>query len=130
MELLATQLLYNNSIDHYGPILSKAEFTRQGDSLTSKTFFQHSQGGFEFHNSDNCTSCCNTKNNIFYFVSESNKYFNTVPSIESDHIKLVGSVPSNEKIKSIRQHWNAFQECVIINKRSRISSPSHLLEII
>jgi len=129
LALYAEKILYNTAVDYSGPVLSSAQFNREGNNVNSKLLFLHGEGGFDFKNADNCTSCCNTKNNLFYFVSEQNRYYQTNPTIQQDHIVLTSIVPSNEKIRSIRQHWNSFQECVIINKRSKISSPSHLLEV-
>jgi len=127
--LVTARMLYNNAIDYSGPILSNIESNRTREIITTKVYFTHSETGFDFKNSDNCTTCCTTKNNIFVMVSTTNKVYLTVPTLENNHIKLVSTVPINERINSIRQHWNPFQECVVVNKRSRISSPTHFLEV-
>jgi hypothetical protein len=57
-----------------------------------------------------------------------NNNYNVKVSINSNSfVDIAATVPENEKLVSLRMNWNNFQECVLVNKLTKVASPSHLI---
>jgi len=126
LELIAANKLYNQDVQFSGPLVTSVQIDRQGERVTSKAFFSFSNGGFDFKDSNNCTTCCNQKNNIFHFVTNLNKFYETQVNIMTDHVSISCTIPQAERIASLRVHWTNFPQCVFINKLTTLASPSDM----
>lgn len=120
MALIAESKIYKQNVVFSGPVFSKVTIQRQDTETVLKCDFSFAEGGLGLKPTDNCTTCCNDRNNIFNIVTFEGKNYNPQFEIQNDHVILRAPITKDEKIVQVRHGWTKFPQCVLFNPRTKL----------
>lgn len=129
MALIAESKLYQRQVVFSGPGMSKVTVERQDTETVLRIDFLYAEGGLGLKPSDNCTACCNDRNNIFNILTEQGRVYNPQLIIQGDHVILRAPISKNEKIVQVRHGWTKFPQCVLVNLKTRLPTPGSFINI-